>query len=192
LTDQSGSSCPGFQAPHPLAQGGVVAFELLNPPVELCVGEVDGGPGFSESCLHLLFKTVESLFYTVEALVDVGDAFGDLADFTLHSFHENPHMPAGLGKLGLQLILGRHLVEATLDPLEALVNLVELLPDELDQGREVLLFHAHLPLSPAIMGDVASFVALRDFGLRIARRSEVSIQRQLRPIHYKPKPEVSS
>ena len=82
MKDQSGSSGPGFQAPHPLAQGGIVAFELLDPPLELRVGKVDGGPGFSESCLHLLFKTVESLF-------DVGDAVGNLADLIPHSFNNN-------------------------------------------------------------------------------------------------------
>jgi len=82
LTDQSGSSATGLEAPHPLVQSGVVAFEFLDPPVDLCVGKVDGSPGFSESCLHLLFKTVESLF-------DVGDAVGNLADLIPHSFNNN-------------------------------------------------------------------------------------------------------
>jgi len=56
LKHQSGSRHAGFQVLHPLAQSDIVALKFLDPPVELCVGEVDGSPGFSESCLHLFSR----------------------------------------------------------------------------------------------------------------------------------------
>ena len=47
MTDQSGSSCPGFQAHHPLVQSGVVALKFLDPPVKFGIRDPD-------HALHLL------------------------------------------------------------------------------------------------------------------------------------------
>ena len=137
MTDQSGSSDAGFKSSHPLVQSRVVAFEVLNPPVELRVGDANHRPGLDELRLYLLLESVQ-------ALVRLGEALGELAHVIPHGLVKDPHVPARLGKLGLQLILGRHLVEVT-------VNLVKLLPDELNQGREALLVHGILP--PAVSTD---------------------------------------